>query len=855
MTRLGSGSAWSRHSERNGLQTTISPGTRLGPYEIQDLIGAGGMGEVYRARDARLGRQVAVKVLPRSLAQDADRLRRFQREARAAGQLNHPNVIAIHDIGSAEGLPYIVSELLDGTDLRARLDGGPLPPRRALDYAIQIAKGLAAAHDKGIAHRDLKPENLMVLAGDHVKILDFGLAKLIHAEASDDDKTRPMHTELTQSGTILGTASYMSPEQIRQQQSDHRTDIFALGSILYEMLAGRRAFQGETHADRMSAILNADPPDLPPEVEEAAPGVRAVIRHCLEKRVEDRFESARDLAFALGLVRSAAEAARRGVAGETDATAPRVAPRRHTFRRTTYREGSILSARFATDGQAICYGAAWEGRPVELFWAYPGSPESRALGFPRTDLLSIAPSGEMAVSLRRAARGGFVYSGMLARMPVGGGAPRELLDGVLEADWSPDGRQLAIVHEEAGTSRIEFPTGTLLYKTPGWVSHMRVSPDGTHVAFLDHPVRGDDMGSVAVVDLKGNARALCSGWLSARGLAWSPDGREVVFSAFRSGVGRSLYAVTLDAVERPLLEVPGHMTLLDVSRQGSGLVVLENERARIQYLAAGDTAARDLSWLDWTLVRAITPDGARILFDETGVGGGDLHSVYLRGTDGSPAVRLGDGACFDISPDGMWALAGVSAAESYGRLDLLPCGAGTPRTIPIEGVDVHNAVWFPEGTTICVLGQEPGGGTRLFKVDSLTGNHQAFTEPGISSYDVLVSPDGRLVAAHGPDRKMMLYPTDGGEPKPAAGIVPSDRGIRWCADGAALFVFTRGELPAKVFRVDITSGERKLWKELSPSDPTGVEGLTSVRTTPDGGAFAYSYAQRLNDLYVVEGLF
>ena len=843
---------------------TISPGTRLGPYEIQKLLGAGGMGEVYRARDSRLQRDVAVKVLPRALAEDADRLRRFEREARAAGQLNHPNVMAVYDIGSTDGnggptgvpgggLPYIVCELLDGATLRTRLAEGPIPPRKAVQYAIQIALGLAAAHAKGIAHRDLKPENLMVLPGDHVKILDFGLAKLLRPGgdapgAPTGDKTGPLHSSLTMTGTILGTASYMSPEQIRDQATDHRTDIFTLGAILYEMLTARRAFDGVTHADRMTAILTTEPPHLSNEIEEAVPTVSAIIAHCLEKSPDDRFESARDLAFALSLVDSKATHARRGRTGDAPEDT-----RRHTFRRTTYREGSIHSARFSTDGQSICYAAAWEGRPVELFWAFPGSPESRPLGFPRTDLLSIAPSGEMAVSLRRQTRGGFIYDGMLARMPVGGGAARELLDGVHEADWSPDGRQLAIVREEAGKTQIEFPMGTVLYQTTGWVSHMRVSPKGNHIAFLDHPLRGDDMGSVAVVDRSMNVKVLSTGWMSARGLAWSPNGEEILFTAFKTGVGRSLYAVSPEGAERPILEVPGHMTLMDISRQGAGLMVLENERSRTQFLAAGESLPRDLTWLDWTIARALSPDGARMLFDETGVGGGSLQSVYMRGTDGSSAVRLGDGTCFDLSPDGQWALAGVG--NSPGRLDLLPCGPGTPRTIPIEGLDLHNAQWFPDGLSICVLGMEPGRGTRLYKVDTITGKHEPFTDEGISFTDVCVSPDGKVVAAHGPDRKMTLFPVDGGAPKAIPGLLPNDRTVCWSADGKALFAFTRGELPAKLSRIDVETGERKPWKELSPSDPTGVEGLTVVRVTRDEQTFAYSYSQRLNDLFVVEGLF
>ncbi|MEP7028493.1 MAG: protein kinase [Candidatus Eisenbacteria bacterium] len=828
------------------MPSVMSAGTMLGPYEIRELLGAGGMGEVYRARDSRLARDVAIKILPASLAQDEDRLKRFHREARAAGQLNHPNVMAIFDVGTGD-VPYFVCELLEGQELRARLDQGALPPRKAVAIAVQVARGLAAAHERGILHRDLKPENLMILANDHVKILDFGLAKLMQRDPVAGDQTGPILSQLTMTGTFMGTASYMSPEQIREQPADHRADLFAFGAILYEMLTGRRAFDGASHADRMSAILKSEPPALPPAVETALPGIGAIVAHCLEKSPESRFQCAADAAFALELVdRGVAPVAPGPPAGEA-------ALRRHTFRRTTYREGSILSARFATDGQAICYGAAWEGRPVELFWAYPGSPESRALGFPRTDLLAIAPSGEMAVSLRRRARGGFVYTGMLARMPVGGGAARELLEGVFEADWSPDGRQLCVVREENGLTRIEYPMGTPLYQTPGWVSHVRVSPSGDFIAFLDHPVRGDDMGSVAAVDLKGVVRTLSTGWSSARGLAWGPGGREILFSAFRTGVGRSLYAVNLEGTERPILEVPGHMTLLDVSAQGAALIVLENERARVQFLPAGESLPRDLTWLDWTLVRSLSPDGARVLIDETGIGGGELHSTYLRGTDGSPAVRLGDGACLDMTPDGQWALAVVGHGPT--RLDLLPCGAGSPRTIPIDTLNVHYAAFFPDGETLCVLGQEPGGGPRLYTVNSITGKHAAFTEEGISSYDVLVAPDGQRVAARGPDQAMMLFPLDGGTPTRVAGVAESDRAIRWSTDGRAIFVFTRGELPAKIFRIDLETGERKLWKELAPSDPTGVEGLTMVRLAQDEQTYAYSYAQRLNDLYVVEGLF
>jgi serine/threonine protein kinase/Tol biopolymer transport system component len=278
---------------------TLSSGSRLGPYEILAPLGAGGMGEVYRARDPRLGREVAIKVLPTSFSTDPDRLRRFEQEARAAGVLNHPNVTAVYDIGTVDGAPYVVSELLEGETLRSRLAGGALGPRRAIDYAIQIAHGLAAAHEKGIVHRDLKPENLFVTKDGRVKILDFGLAKLTQPDASGPQTTVPTATAGTEPGVVMGTLGYMSPEQVRGRPADARSDIFSFGAILYEMLSGKRAFHGDSAADTMSAILREDPADLSSTNRLIAPALDRIVRHCLEKDPESRFHSAHDLAFDL----------------------------------------------------------------------------------------------------------------------------------------------------------------------------------------------------------------------------------------------------------------------------------------------------------------------------------------------------------------------------------------------------------------------------------------------------------------------------------------------------------------------------------------------------------------------------
>ncbi len=278
---------------------TIAAGTKLGRYEIRAKIGAGGMGEVYRARDTQLGRDVAVKVLPPTYSVDEHRLSRFEQEASAASALNHPNILIVHDIGSHDGSPYVVSELLEGETLRTRISGAPLAQRRAIDYALQIAHGLAAAHEKGIVHRDLKPDNIFITKDGRVKILDFGIAKLTQPEGNQSQTEIPTRRVNTDPGVVIGTVGYMSPEQVRGKGVDHRSDIFSFGAILYEMLSGRRAFQGESAADTMSAILKEDPPDLSDTNQNISPALERLVNHCLEKNPEARFHSASDLAFAL----------------------------------------------------------------------------------------------------------------------------------------------------------------------------------------------------------------------------------------------------------------------------------------------------------------------------------------------------------------------------------------------------------------------------------------------------------------------------------------------------------------------------------------------------------------------------
>ncbi len=858
---------------------TLASGSHLGPYEIVAPLGAGGMGEVYRAKDPRLGREVAIKVLPASFSRDADRLRRFEQEARAAGVLNHTNITAVYDIGTHDGAPYVVTELLEGETLRGRLAGGALPQRKAIDYALQIAHGLAAAHEKGIVHRDLKPENLFVTKDGRVKILDFGLAKLVHPEGKGPQTELPTATAGTEPGVVLGTIGYMSPEQVRGQPADVRSDIFSFGAIFYEMLAGQRAFSGASAADTMSAILMKEPPELSVTNKDISPGLERIVRHCLEKNPEERFHSAHDVAFDLETLSGVSTPSGRALliaptrpgtqkwmrvaglllVGAIVAAAYFAGVRKGfrpppSFHQLTFRRGWIQSARFAPDGQTILYSASWVGKPVEVFVARPESPESRPFGLAGAEILSISSAGETLLSLGRHTVGPFMRSGTLARMSMaGGGAPRELLEDVRLADWAPDSANLAVVREAGGRDRLEFPIGKVLYETAGWVAEPRVSPRGDHIAFLDHPVRGDDGGNVAVVDFSGAKRTLTSHFASAQGLAWSPGGGEVWFTAAVAGSNRALYAVTLSGHLRVLARVTAPLTLQDVSRDGRILLVQDNTRIGALVRLAGEDKERDLSWLDWSVLSDFSADQGRLLLNESGEGGGAGYSVYLRKTDGSPAVRLGEGVAGKLSPDGRWALSVFSGAPEP-QLVLLPTGAGEPKKLPRAGLTLQPPSWLPNGNRVLFTANEAGRGTRIYIQDVAGGKPRALSPEGYRAFPKGISPDGKFVAARGPDQKIYLYPIEGGEPVAVPALTGLDIPIQWSPDGRLLYFFRRGEVPAKVYRLEIASGKKELWKELVPADSAGVIDVPTVWPSPDGGSYAYSYARILSELFLVEGV-
>jgi len=855
-------------------------GTKLGPYEVLGALGAGGMGEVYRARDPRLGREVALKLLPGSFLSDASRLQRFEQEARAAAALNHPNILAVHDIGQQDGLPYIVTELLKGETLRERLRAGALPIRKAIDFGEQIARGLAAAHEKGIVHRDLKPENIFVTDDGRVKILDFGLAKLTGAACGDSGETLPSGIN-SEPGAILGTVGYMSPEQVRGEAVDPRTDIFSFGAVLYEALSGRPAFKRETWAETMTAILKEDPAEFAETGSAVPPGIERVVRRCLEKSPPQRFQSAKDLAFALEAVSggssqmTAPSALTRNrfsywkaaiamfallgaiAAGYVAGTRQPSTPAR--FQQLTFQRGYIKGARFAPDGQNVIYSAEWEGRPYEVFSTRVGSNTSRSLELGHAMLVGVSAAGEMAVlvDVHRGPETNWMQVGTLARAPASGGATREILEGVWDADISRDGRQFTVVRASDAWQQLEYPIGKILFKTQGYISHPRISPDGTRIACLEHPVWGDDRGYVTLVDSRGNSKRLTPELQSEEGLAWNSDGTEILYGGnepAQSSGARTVHGVTPDGKSRNILDVPGELVIWDVA-DGGRLLVSNETMLVAQFVASPATEPeRNVSELGYGTFGVVSPDGKAVAFTESGHGTPEDYLVLFRRLDGSAGVEIGEGGAKGMTPDGKYVVAAVPSQP--GKLRILPTGPGEARTINTDLlIDSRSFVsWMPGGKEFIFQARDAHGGRRGYRVSLDGGPVRPLTNQKGTQLWNRISPDGRLVvqqiiddANTAPQNVILDLSTGRTRPAP---IEQDEAPAEWDQDGRHIFVVRQGERSATIFRVDAFTGHREVWKQVQPADLAGILSLSHFYVTPSANAYAYSAARILSQLYI-----
>jgi Tol biopolymer transport system component len=857
---------------------SLTPGTMLGQYEILSPLGAGGMGEVYRARDTRLDREVAIKVLPQLVSLDSERLLRFEQEARAAAALNHPNILSVYQMGTYLTIPYIVSELLEGKTLTEVMRPGPLPPRKAIDYAIQIARGLAAAHDKSIVHRDLKPENLFITKEGRVKILDFGLAKIAQADESRANLTQT----ITLPGIAIGTVGYMAPEQVRGLATDHRADIFSFGVILYEMLMGKRAFHGPTSADTMSSILNQEPAPLSQLAPDTPLALERVVHRCLEKYPEQRFQSASDLAFALEAI--------------SDPTVSSVSAAHQALNQSGHHGSKDVPLTQASNRRRIAVGiallAVFAVCVLAYFWMQPPSPPeianytqlthdgapksligtdgsrlylglgvgtsgsfashavaemSIAGGEPKTipnmstgDMIPVALSPDGSEILEIDGQGA-PPKGPLWSVPVLGGSPRRLGDIIAEtAAWSPDGTMLAytnlsdlFVAKSDGTESRKLLTNTGDIKNVAW------SPDGSLLRF-DTTETAGTLGQQMIWEVSAtgaNLHRLLPGWHTPPDECcgkWTADGKYFVFSSNRQIWALPSQHSLVHSQSKPiqLTSSPLFLSSPLPSKDGKKLFLI-GQTYRGELSRYDSKSAQFLPFLNGISAEYVTfsKDGQWVAYVSYREG-----TLWKSKLDGSDRLQLTFPPTYAVlprwSPDGKNIIFFEFAVSSDkpARMYEVSSDGGSPRQLlPNDGHQQLDPNFSPDGTKI-VFGEESNNPASSIRILDLATN-QVSNIPGSQSlYSPRWSPDGKYLSAFSADSRTLLL-FDFQTQKWSRLASGSLSWLNWSHDGNYVYVMDyRGK--NAVVRIHVPDGNLEQVADVKTFTTTGRYG-GSLSLTPD----------------------
>ena len=873
----------------------LSAGATFGPYRILAPLGRGGMGEVYRARDSRLGRDVALKILRAEDSEDRNLLARFAQEARAASALNHPNILVVYEAGnvpmpgSAEPVPYLAMELVEGEPLSSLMTAEPVPFGRMLDLAAQLTDALARAHESGIVHRDLKPSNIFVNADGRVKILDFGLATL--RTTSPRDTKSPTEAEpLTSPGVVVGTVGYMSPEQARGEPATPASDQFSVGCVFYEMLTARPAFARGSAAETISSILR----DEPPPIEQVNPAVPAPLRwivgRCLAKSSRDRYVSTRDLARDIRfLAQHLTEADTRGLptlpapalrtfplrvaaisaililaaAAGLFVTRRMSVPARPEFRRLTFRQGVIERALFAPNN-SILYTASWEASPARSYLALQeSSGMDRLLESDVQVPLAFSEDGsQVLVLLGTANLSGTSHlsrtaRGTLAWWPALGGKPRKILDGVGWADASRRDHLLAVVRETGGQSTLDLrePDGALrrvLFRTSGAISFVRFSPNEKQVAFIHHPSRDDDAGEVWMAAIDGSgSKLLTRRFERCLGLDWNARTGAIWFSAVSSApAGSALWTVQPPGEARLRYVLPDAFHLQSVSAAADRWLLTSDEsRLSLTVLRHGDPPI-DLSWFGWSFVRDISPDRKTVLFYD--IGPTELTSgIWIRPLDGGESIRLGEGFPEKFSPDGEWVVGVTGPASGDPQLLLVPVGSGRIRRLAPHQTNVSAPSFL--GSKALLFVRSDNGIRNVWRMDIETGRAKPLraTECDLPA----ASPSGTsFVCAWGENRSALFVHFLDARPGRKLFELPKDKEIiytRWNKTGDRIFAVTRDW---QLLTIDSATGKLLDQATLPGSGPTGHDRIVSAALDDDATTQAYSVDRMSSSLYLATGL-